>query len=127
MTDLLSTDTSTALLQASQANNARSLSKLQSTASNGTSLSDVELERIDEAATEFEAVFLTEMMKPMFEGIMQSNELFGGGKGEEVFKGFMLQEYGKMMAANGGIGISDAVRAEMIHIQESQNMTHTGA
>ena len=37
--------------------------------------------RIEDAAREFEAVFVAEMMKPMFEGI-EANNLFGGGKGE---------------------------------------------
>ena len=60
------------------------------------------------------------MMKPMFEGI-KPDPVFGGGKGEEVFNGFMLQEYGKNFAENNSIGIAEAVKAEMIRIQEEAN------
>lgn len=73
---------------------------------------------IDEAAKEFEAVFLTEMLKPMFEGL-EPDPSFGGGKGEEIFQSFMLEEYGKTMAEAGGIGIADYVRDELLRIQEA--------
>ena len=47
---------------------------------------------------------------------------FGGGKGEEIFQGMMLQEYGKMMAETGQLGIADSVRQELIRMQsESDN------
>ena len=74
--------------------------------------------QIDEAAKEFEAVFLAEMLKPMFSEVNQPDPLFGGGKGEEVFNGFMVQEYSKLMAERGGIGIAEYVKAELIRIQE---------
>ena len=72
--------------------------------------------KIDHAAKEFEAVFVAEMMKPMFEGI-DTNGQFGGGKGEEVFRGMMLQEYGKLIAETGTIGIADQVKSAMIQMQ----------
>jgi len=46
------------------------------------------------------------------------DDVFGGGKGEEVFRGLMVQEYGKMIAAQGGVGIADQVRAELLKTQE---------
>jgi Rod binding domain-containing protein len=59
------------------------------------------------------------MMKPMFEGIKPDKE-FGGGKGEEIFQGMMLDQYGKIMAERGGLGIADAVKAELLRIQAQQ-------
>ncbi len=83
-----------------------------------STLSDEELGKIDQAAKDFEAVFISEMMKPIFETVeIDSN--FGGGKGEEIFKGMMVQEYGKIMAEKGGLGIAEHVKAELIRIQES--------
>lgn len=76
--------------------------------------------KIEEAAQEFEAVFVTEMMKPMFEGL-STDGMFGGGKGEEVFQGFLLQEYGRNVVKAGGYGLSDAVKAELIRQQEAQS------
>lgn len=74
---------------------------------------------IDAAAKDFEAVFLSEMLKPMFEGLQVDPE-FGGGKGEEVFRGFMLQEYGKLMAATGKVGIAEHVKQELMKAQEQK-------
>lgn len=71
---------------------------------------------IDETAKDFEAMFMTEMLKPMFEGI-QPDETFGGGKGEEVFSSLMLDEYGKKMASTGSLGIADLVKEQLIQMQ----------
>ena len=80
--------------------------------------SGLDMEHIEETAQEFEAMFLTEMLRPMFEQV-KPDPMFGGGKGEEVFQGLMLEEYGKQMAESGGIGLAEHVKAEMIRIQEA--------
>lgn len=72
---------------------------------------------LDEAARDFEAMFIAEMMKPMFEGL-EVDPMFGGGKGEEVYRGMMLQEYGKSIAATGQIGLADHIKAQLLHMQE---------
>ena len=71
------------------------------------------------AAQDFEAVFITEMMKPMFE-TNDVDDVFGGGHGEEVFRGLMTQEYGKLFAQKGGLGLSAKVQAELLKLQEHQ-------
>jgi Rod binding domain-containing protein len=94
----------------------RKQSAAQATEKLARNLNPSKLKKIDESAKEFEAVFATEMMKPMFEGIKPDKE-FGGGKGEEIFQGMMLDQYGKIMADRGGLGIADAVKAELIRLQ----------
>ena len=42
------------------------------------------------------------------------------GKGEEIFNGMMLEQYGKVMAQRGGIGLANNIRAEMIRLQEGK-------
>lgn len=74
-------------------------------------------EAIDQAAEEFEAVMLTAMLKPIFEGI-ETSDLYGGGEGEKMWRGLLVEEYGAEMAASGGIGIADQVRTELLRIQE---------
>ena len=103
----LTPDTNLALLQASQIDASQSAKGAKG---------KNELEKAAEAAKEFEAVFIAEMMKPMFAGI-STEAPFGGGKGEEVFQGMLLQEYGKIVSQTGSIGISDQVRDEMIRMQ----------
>lgn len=71
---------------------------------------------LDDAA-EFESVFLATMLNQMFAGI-KTDGPFGGGQGEEQFRGFLVEEYAKSITASGGIGLADAVRRELIAIQE---------
>jgi len=42
----------------------------------------------------------------------------GGGPGEEMFRSMMVQQVGASVAANGGIGLSDAIYREMLKLQE---------
>lgn len=75
--------------------------------------------QITEKAEEFEAVFLSQMLSHMFDGV-ETNEMFGGGHGEDVYKSMMVDEYGKIIAKSGGIGLADHVKAEMIRLQGMQ-------
>jgi peptidoglycan hydrolase FlgJ len=66
------------------------------------------------------------MLEPMFEGL-KVDPLFGGGHGEEVMKSFLVQEYGKAMAASGKFGIATAVKNAMIKSQEVGNSNKPNA
>ena len=81
---------------------------------------DGNVEAINAAAEEFEAAMLMAMLKPIFEGV-ETSEPFGGGEGEKMWKGLLVEEYAKEMAAAGGIGIADEVRSELLRIQETTN------
>jgi Rod binding domain-containing protein len=59
------------------------------------------------AAEAFEAVFLAEMLK--HSGINAMPAGFGGGAGEEAFASFLTEEYGRLLAERGGIGIAEQV------------------
>lgn len=85
-----------------------------------TKTPELNMQKINETAEEFEAMFISEMFKPMFESV-KVNETFGGGKGEEIFSGFLRDEYGKMLAQTGGIGIADLVREQLIEMQSKAN------
>ena len=113
--NILNPASSLAIMQASQEGSAEAAKKLKDAR---------ELKKVEDAAQEFEAVFIGEMLKPMFEGI-ETDGQFGGGKGEEIFRGMMVQEYGKMLAKNGGIGLSSQIREQMIQMQEEANNANT--
>ena len=70
------------------------------------------------AAQDFEAVFITEMLGSMFSGI-KSDGPFGGGPGEEIFRSLLLDRYGQTLAAQGGFGIADSVKRQLLAVQES--------
>jgi len=76
--------------------------------------------KIKETAQEFEAVFLSEMLRPMFSNI-DAAEPFGGGNGEKMYRDMQVDEYGKSLAKSGGIGLADQVMREMIKMQEAKH------
>jgi Rod binding domain-containing protein len=59
------------------------------------------------AAEAFEAAFLAEMLK--YTGMNSQPDGFGGGAGEEAFSSFLTEEYARLMAARGGIGLAEQV------------------
>ncbi|HPG21737.1 MAG TPA: rod-binding protein [Amaricoccus sp.] len=59
------------------------------------------------AAEAFEAAFLAEMLK--YTGMNSQPDGFGGGAGEEAFSGFLTEEYARLMAARGGIGLAERI------------------
>jgi len=69
-------------------------------------------------AKEFEAMYLSQMLRPMFEGI-KAEEPFGGGQAENMWRSLQIDEYGKAIANAGGVGLADAVVREMIILQEA--------
>ncbi len=71
------------------------------------------------AAEDFEAFYLAQVTANMFAGV-ETDPLFGGGPGEAVFRSMMTQEYGKLLAKAGGIGIADSVAREMLKLQEAE-------
>ncbi len=83
-----------------------------------------DMAKIEHAAQEFEAVFVSEMIKPMFSGI-KTDGLFGGGQAEETFRSMMIQEYGKLISQTGQIGISTHVKEAMIQMQAGMNIAKT--
>ena len=71
----------------------------------------------DKAAKEFEAVFIGQMVSAMFEGV-KSDGPFGGGYGETVFRSLMIEQYSKTIAGQGGFGLADQVKREILRLQE---------
>ena len=68
-------------------------------------------------ATQFEGVLISQMLNDMFDGV-KTDGMFGGGEGEEMFRSLMVDEYGKQIAAQGGIGLASAVTSELMRRQE---------
>ena len=67
---------------------------------------------------DFEAFFISQMLDHMSAGL-KSDGLFGGGAGEDTYRGMLNQEYGKVIAKSGGIGLADTVTREILKLQEA--------
>jgi Rod binding domain-containing protein len=72
-----------------------------------------------QAAQNFEAFFLSQSFETMYQGV-GTDDLFGGGEGENIYRSLMLQQYAKVAAKNGGVGIAAAVQREILRAQEAK-------
>jgi peptidoglycan hydrolase FlgJ len=72
--------------------------------------------RAYKAAQDFESVFLGQMVAQMYTGL-DAKGTFGGCFAEETYRSLLYQEIGRQMSAGGGVGIADAVYAEMVKLQ----------
>ena len=73
----------------------------------------------EKVAKEFEAVFINEFLGSMFDGI-KTDGPFGGGPGEEIFRSLMLEQYSKTIANQGGFGLADQVKRQLLSLQETR-------
>ena len=72
-----------------------------------------------QVAIEFEAVFISEMLK--HSGVNKSSETMGGGFGEEAFASMLNDAYAKALADTGGFGLADKIYDAMRSRSRSQN------
>ena len=76
------------------------------------------MEKLNQVAEDFEAMFLSQILQPMFAEIDKDDPF--AGPGQDMWRSMQAEEYGKAMARAGGIGIADSVLAEMIKMQEAR-------
>ncbi len=74
-------------------------------------------EQAEQVAKEFETFFLGQIIQGMFAGLDGSAGPFGGGAGEKAFSGLLHEEYAKVFAKGGGIGLSDQLKGEILRLQ----------
>ncbi len=72
---------------------------------------------LHDAAEQFEAVFLTQMLSTITKGL-GSEQLFGGGPEQSFFHDMFTDEVAKLISRSGGVGVADAVLQEMLKVQE---------
>ena len=68
------------------------------------------------AAEDFEAVFIGQLLDGMMQGLASDGPLGGG---DDPFAGLLREEYGKLIARSGGVGVADAVLRELLRAQEA--------
>lgn len=74
-------------------------------------------QEVRKAAETFEAVFLGQMLAPMFAGLGTDGP-FGGGHAEEIYRSMLVDEMGNSIANTGDIGIADAIYDHLLRLQE---------
>jgi len=88
-------------------------------ASPPSNLPPAQVARIAQAARDFEAMALGQMLQPMFDAVDTSKGLLGGGPGEAAFRPMLVNEIAKHMARHGGLGLARPVMAQMLRMQEA--------
>lgn len=78
---------------------------------------DIDRGAIRKVAEEFESVFIGQMLGHMFSGI-KTDDMFGGGPGEDIYRDLLIDEYGKQMSRSGGIGLADSIERQLLQLQE---------
>ncbi|HCM84122.1 MAG TPA: rod-binding protein [Alphaproteobacteria bacterium] len=73
----------------------------------------------DKVFEDYEAVYMSQMLSHMYAGV-EVDPMFGGGPAEETMRSLLINEYGKMMAQRGGIGLADAMKKQMLEMQEQE-------
>lgn len=91
----------------------------------GLQMSPEEEKKVRGAAQEFESFFIGQMMEHMMAGI-ETDPLFGGGHGEQMWRSMLNQEYGKELSKSGKLGIADHVMRGMLQAQEQRDAEATG-
>lgn len=81
------------------------------------------LSRLRQQAEELEGVFLNTLMKEMFSSIDTESD-FGGGFAEETWRGMQAEQFAANVAEAGGIGLADALVADLIAMQEAAQNTY---
>lgn len=71
------------------------------------------------ALEEFESVLISEMVNTMFSTV-ETDNMFGGGQAEEIYRSMMGQEMGREIARRGGLGLTPALMNEVIRMQGGQ-------
>jgi len=77
--------------------------------------------KLQKSAEDFTAVALNELLAPMFDTLDAAGGAFGGGPGEAAFRPMLINEFAKSLAQNGGLGLTSAVAAAMLQLQEKRS------
>jgi Rod binding domain-containing protein len=76
--------------------------------------------KFDQSLKDYESVYLSQMLSHMSAGVGVDPN-FGGGIGEETMKSLLINEYGKLMEARGGIGLAAQMKKQLLAAQEQQS------
>jgi Rod binding domain-containing protein len=86
-----------------------------------TTLPPAQVAKLHQAAQDFEAMALGQLLAPMFDTVDTAHSPFGGGDAEATIKPMLIDAIAKHIAAHGGLGLAAPVFASMLRTQEAAN------
>ena len=69
-------------------------------------------EKIKQACSDFEAIFIKQMLDAMRKTVDKTS-LLGGGMAEEIFEDMIYDEYAKKMSNTGNFGLKDMLYRQL--------------
>jgi peptidoglycan hydrolase FlgJ len=76
--------------------------------------------QLEFVAREFESLFAKQMLDSMRATLNNGHDLLNGGMAEEIFNDMLYDEYARMMARTGSLGIADMI------VRQYENAVTTG-
>lgn len=75
---------------------------------------------ITATAKDFESVFLGHVLESIFSEVDMGGGFGDGSSGyaQDVYKSFLTNEYAKILSNQGGVGVADQVKRQMLQMQE---------
>lgn len=86
----------------------------------GKTLSQHERTEIHKSAKSFEKMYMSEMMNYMFTDTDMSDNMFGGGAGEQMYNSLLVNEYAGKMSGSNQATIAPVLEREILKLQELQ-------
>lgn len=83
-----------------------------------SSLPPAQTAKLWQAARDFEAMAIGQLLQPMFDTVDNAHSVFGGGEGEATWRPMLVDAIGRQMATHGGIGLAIPVFNAMLRAQE---------
>lgn len=74
-------------------------------------------EEVEKTAKDFEAVFISEMLRLMFKDV-SADPLFGTTEADTIYRDMLLDKYGEKISNAGGFGIAPHIQNELLKLQE---------
>ena len=72
---------------------------------------------VEQTAKDFESMFLSQMLQPMFDSV-EKESLMGDPETDEVYQSWLVDQYAKLITDAGGVGVADHVKKELLALQE---------
>jgi len=65
--------------------------------------------RLEAVAKEFESLFAKQMLDSMRDTLSKEDDMLNGGMAQDIFDDMLYEEYARMMANTGSLGIADMI------------------
>src|SRR6056297_1958186 len=83
-----------------------------SKAAGGSAVNTAEKDRLKEICSDFQAIFVKQMLDSMRKTVNKSG-LLEGGQAEEIFEDMLYDEYAQSISKNGDIGLDDMLYKQL--------------